>query len=468
MYPAQTSLIPVQIALARFLETNGLITLFSNYPYWYLGTTPFRNLTGPIVPFLLVYLHKLFPYLSLLTIFYIILIITWLISGIGIYLFIKALGGEKQLRISGVFFYWFGLIVPFLFRFNDGLYLIAFTTLPFILFFYINFLKKRNMINSIFLIVTLTMAILINSLIIPTIIFGIISVILSYSKWDRIEKILQQSFFIFIFSLLIATIWYGYSYWLTLILGPSWAGKSLGSLVVWLLKTVPIILALFIGLFSVKIFKTKNLLRNFCFYWLAIFVVLTFLRFLSDPDFFMDWSAYGVEIQFGMAIAIGLLIDRWIDNNRIKIIILYPLYLLLYTFIFNKYVIATLQSDITKTVEYRIGSELVKVVKPDERVFLSGSTAFWFNAFFDISQVRGGIDQVSIDTNWRQVVWEVREGTNPQKAIDALRKIGVNYLVVHTLVSSEYYHDFVYPEKFSKIGLEIIYDDGKDIIYKID
>lgn len=48
MYPPQTSLMPVQVALARFLEQGG--DIFVNYPYWYLGTTPFRYLTGPIPP----------------------------------------------------------------------------------------------------------------------------------------------------------------------------------------------------------------------------------------------------------------------------------------------------------------------------------------------------------------------------------------------------------------------------------
>ena len=52
MFPTQTSLIPIGVALARFLGERGLTAFSSNYPYWYLGTTPFRFLTGPVVPIL--------------------------------------------------------------------------------------------------------------------------------------------------------------------------------------------------------------------------------------------------------------------------------------------------------------------------------------------------------------------------------------------------------------------------------
>lgn len=80
-------------------------------------------------------------------------------------------------------------------------------------------------------------------------------------------------------------------------------------------------------------------------------------------------------------------------------------------------------------------------MKPGERVLLSGSTVFLLNSFFDIRQVRRGVDQASVDPIWRQGLWEIREG--------------------------EVYHDFVYPQKFEKIGsLQKVYEQNGDIIYK--
>ena len=51
MFPAQLSFIPVTVALTRFIEANGFV---GTYPYWYLGTTPVKYLTGPVVPGVLV------------------------------------------------------------------------------------------------------------------------------------------------------------------------------------------------------------------------------------------------------------------------------------------------------------------------------------------------------------------------------------------------------------------------------
>ena len=72
MYPAQTSFIPVSIALSRFLEQGN--NIFSHYPYWYLGTTPYRYLTGPIIPVILVALHRVLPQLNLFEIFFLVLV----------------------------------------------------------------------------------------------------------------------------------------------------------------------------------------------------------------------------------------------------------------------------------------------------------------------------------------------------------------------------------------------------------
>lgn len=119
-------------------------------------------------------------------------------------------------------------------------------------------------------------------------------------------------------------------------------------------------------------------------------------------------------------------------------------------------------------MEYRIGEELIKIVKPAEKVFLSGTTVFWLNAFFDVPQVRGGVDQASVDPNWRRATWEIREGTKVELSEKWLRELGVSYLVIYSQASKEFYHDFIYPEKFEEIeGLKKIYDQEGDRIYQV-
>ena len=76
IFPAQTSLIPATVALVRWIETNGFSGL---YPYWYLGTTPVKYLIGPVVPGVLVGLHKFLPGSSLFDLSYLILTTLYLI-----------------------------------------------------------------------------------------------------------------------------------------------------------------------------------------------------------------------------------------------------------------------------------------------------------------------------------------------------------------------------------------------------
>src|SRR3972149_4021503 len=61
MYPSQTSLIPVAVAVVRFIE-SGHSLWNSWYPYWYLGL-PAKFILGPAVPALLVLVHRILPIL---------------------------------------------------------------------------------------------------------------------------------------------------------------------------------------------------------------------------------------------------------------------------------------------------------------------------------------------------------------------------------------------------------------------
>ena len=495
-YPAQTSLIPIQVALAKFLENQGFLAAFGNYPYWYLGTTPFRFLTGPILPVICLTLHRVFSSLSLFEIVFLLIAACWMLGAVGVYLLVRELaplrpakrdyvrGTGNWVALLSAVFYLFGPIVPFLFRFSDGLYLIAFSFLPFTLLMYLRLLRRWKRKTAILCIILITFIILLDSLIIPSLVLGMGAVLLAQAGWKKVEEKLKRSLWFMAYGLLLATFWYTPGYWLTLLGAPSLAGKGLAGVIIWLGKLLPTALAFGIAIFSVKFFKKRNLLRDFCFYWLFIYVCLTLLRFLSDPDFWLDWMAYGIELQMGIGIALGVFFEdrrrksedgfrRQMTEGRQKISfqssIFLALYFLLFTFVFNKYVLGTLQRDISQTVEYKIGSQLSKIAKSGERVFLSGTTAFWLNAFFDIPQVRGGKDEAAINQSWRKAVWEIREGTEPEKSVEWLKKLGVSYLVVHTDESEEYYHDFSHPEKFEGVEeLEKVYDEGGDKIYKLE
>ncbi|OGD95652.1 hypothetical protein A3F02_01830 [Candidatus Curtissbacteria bacterium RIFCSPHIGHO2_12_FULL_38_9b] len=101
-------------------------------------------------------------------------------------------------------------------------------------------------------------------------------------------------------------------------------------------------------------------------------------------------------------------------------------------------------------------------------IFLSGSTAFWLNSLVDVKQVRGGVDQASVDKIWREAAWEVREGGITEDTEKALKALNINYIVVHNDQSAEFYHDFKNVEKFENTtNLVKFFEELGDLIYKV-
>lgn len=470
-FPAQTSLIPAVVALTRFLEEQGFSAIFGHYPYWYLGTTPFRYLSGPILPSVLVFLHRLLPNFSLFEIMLGLIGVVWVTGGIGLYFLIRSLTNSSTRGVPclAAVFYLLGPVVPFLFPFSDGVYLLAFSFLPFILLFYLKFLKRPSPRIGAILVVLVTLAFLIDTLIIPSLLLGMVSLILA-TGWGRVEVKIKRTVLVLAAGFLVATLWYTPGYWLTLLGSPSFGGKGLAWVIVWLGKMLPLVLAMTLAFFSVKFFKKRELWRDFTLFWLFIFGFLTILRFLSDPDFWQDWTGYGLELQMGVAMGLGLVVKSLkLKVFSLGIFLGGLVYLLFFSFLFNKYVWGALQRDLTGTVEYRIGEWLVQNIRPGEKVFLSGTTAFWLNAFWRIPQVRGGRDQASRDQRWRQATWEIREGTDPEESLKWLKELDVRYLVVHTQDSEEFYHDFVSPEKFETAkGLRRVFSEKGDHIYQVE
>lgn len=469
IYPAQTSFIPIQVALARFLESEDWKALLSNYPYWYLDSTPFRYLTGPILPSLLVGLHNFLP-ISLFTLLLGLIGLIFPVGAVGVYLLVREMKGERKTAILAAVFYFIGPIVPLVFRFSDGLYLITISFLPYVLVLYLRLLKQWQKQTAIFFILSATGLILLDTSIIPTLIFGMVAVFLARSGWKRVEEKLKTSLLLIAYSVLLATLWYTPGYWLTLVTAPSLAGKSLLSVATTLPRLLAVALAIFLGIFFTKFFKKRDLFRDFCLYWLFIFGFLSSMRFISDPDFWLDWIAYGIEVQMGIAMGLSLIISKISKKlpQTYAIVILFFVFVVSWLFLIKRGVIDTFQTKVEQTVECRIGKELNKIVKPGEKVFLSGSTAFWLNAFFDIPQVRGGVDEVAVHPSWDHAAWEIREGTKVELSEKWLKELGVKYLVVHDETSEEFYHDFAYPEKFEKGNFQKVYQKGGDRIYQLN
>lgn len=102
-----------------------------------------------------------------------------------------------------------------------------------------------------------------------------------------------------------------------------------------------------------------------------------------------------------------------------------------------------------------------------ERVFASGSMAFWLNSFVSISQVRGGSDQAGTHPFWRDAAFYIREGDDSELTQLWLRALNVSQIVVSDTTSREYYkNDFKNLYRFDK-GYTKLYSKAGDTVFAV-
>lgn len=465
-YPAQISLIPSTVALIRFIERNGLA---SWHPFWYLGN-PLRYLIGPIVPLVCLALHRIFPSLNLVETISFLIIGFFVLGPLGLFFFVRKLSRNWKLALISCLLFAF---LPFHYfaglAFGNGTFILALMSLPWVFWLGLLALEKWNRRWVALASITVALVILIDSLILFPLGIGLILLGLASKSAEEIEKRIAKVLFLLALGWLLTFCWFSPGYWLTILKAPSLGGRGLFSATVWLGKILMNLVPIVLAIFSVtRLKKIKDKTAIFVLGWLAIFGFLTVMRFLSDPDFLMDWSSYGVELEMGIAMLAGIVIGkkkRFFGVCALAIILLAAIWG--YAWRWTPLLIP--RKNIEETVEYRISRQLSEIAKPGERVFLSGSTAFWLNSFSDIPQVRGGKDEASIHPTWRQAVWEIREGTDSEKSEEWLKELGVSYLVVHTQESEELYHDFTYLDKFEAAkSLKKVFSDRGDIIYQVE
>lgn len=483
MFPSQTSLIPATVALAKFLEANGAGGV---YPFWYLGTTPFKYLTGPVVPYLLVFVKKILPVFSYFDLSIFLVFISFFISAFGWGLLAWFLSKDRRLGIVvGIL----SLIMPWHIVSALGLSevsaVLANSLTPWILLafqrFTIHDLRFKNLLPPaiIFALLLLT-----NSTASVSVIVGVL--ILAFVSSKHWQEGLKKAAIVFAGGWFLSLWWYGFGFWLTVWGAPGIGGKNilgvLGTLLNFLRGFLPVIAAVLIVSWKVK---PKTVFDKFSLGWIVIFGSLTLFRFMADWDFWMDWTVWTSEVEVGVALVFAKLIydSRFkIQDFNTFLLFVNPKSLFVILLIVSGWFLAWQNRgfwlprvDMSGTVEYKIAHLLEQETRNKKQetgknstVFLSGTTAFWLNALVDVKQVRGGRDEASVNNKWRDVSWEVREGDEGNRAVEALRGLGVDYLVVHADQSKEFYHDFKYPEKFEGVGLlEKIYDQEGDVIYQI-
>lgn len=482
MYPAQTSLIPITVAITSFLETNGIKALFGNYPYWYLGV-PAKFLLGPIVPIVTVFLHRILPNVSLFSIMIYLVLLSFLIASLGWGILARKISKSK---VIGFIVFFLSLILPYrylsAFAFSEASLVIAKNLLPFGLIFYWNYLLNKNRKNALITVSVISVIFFISTGVMSTLVVGLASLIVSSSykkgKMKDMEKKIKAVFLLLLLSLAIVTLWYTPSYWLAIITNPS-IGGAIGYKVILrlfdLLRSLaPLILAMVVVYFSVKINKRLTI---FSLTWVLTFLFLTIYRFIGDPDFWQDWTSWVYELEIGVAFLVSRPISSLYNKLRSKSndiqygskIYIATIILIISPFLLSFYIysISGKQRIISSNIPRVVASfEILGKLANDERVFLSGSTTFWVNSISNLNQVRGGVDNVAKHPFWDYAAYQLREGSDSELARSWLEALGVSYVLVHTDKSFEVYHDFRFINKWTKIG-EKVWQGNGDEIYQI-
>ncbi|MBI2011725.1 hypothetical protein HYS91_03075 [Candidatus Daviesbacteria bacterium] len=446
----QTSLIPSSLALSKYFSES--FPNFWWYPYWYLGN-PFNYLIGPVVPVLTTILSNFLPFnLSYL----LLLILSFLLTCFGTYFFLKKLGSLKKEGIiaSAIF-----LILPFSFfllNFQDGLHHLAFSVLPFIFSIFISFLGKKSLKIDLLLCILTTLVSLIDISILPILLIGFTVLIIIYREVIKeIESLILRLILIFLTSFSLATIWYSLGFWVTLMQNPSLGGRTLTNLFSYLFDLLLNLLPLAGAVYVVR-FKSFNLSKTLQFglLFLISFLFLSLVRFISDPDFILDWISYGLEIQFAVSIIFGVLIS---NASSLKSFIL-TAFLVIFSLSIWVLAISPWVNKESQTYKQTIIFSLEKVF-PSDRVFLSGSTVFWANSKIDISQIRGGSDASSIHPFWIHGAYQIREGEEALLTDYWLQILGAKYILVNNQASKEFYQDFKNLEKYQQFA-QVIQSEG--------
>jgi len=195
----------------------------------------------------------------------------------------------------------------------------------------------------------------------------------------------------------------------------------------------------------------------------------------ADPRFMPHRLRFHLVMEMGLAFLLGLGLKLLIDRlpSRGKRVVAWTL-LALCIYPAARYAAYAQRLirpvDVRTTIEYQEAKWLERQGF-DGRVFVSGSTRFFMNAFTDIPQMGGGFDPGVINPVLSSVSYQILSGENagPREGEIAalwLKAFGVDAISVSGPNSREAYRDYRNPRKFEGV-LPEAWRDADDVIYSV-
>ena len=168
----------------------------------------------------------------------------------------------------------------------------------------------------------------------------------------------------------------------------------------------------------------------------------------------------------GMGWALFVLIPRWIRPVALALL-LAPLGIQ-FEHYRSRAEIDIHNADLEKRSEYTTARWLDSHMR-GRRVYASGSTSFWLNAFTDVPQMAGCCDQGQSMPVLNDVPGFINSAVSPRNTALAktwLQALGVQALVVNGETSTDEYKDFRDPQRFERVFAPLHRENG-DTIYSV-
>ncbi|MDZ7261785.1 MAG: hypothetical protein ONB05_06745, partial [candidate division KSB1 bacterium] len=221
-----------------------------------------------------------------------------------------------------------------------------------------------------------------------------------------------------------------------------------------------------LGLVVVLCFKDKPKLQPlFIAAGMALlFATVIFSWFLLEVKFLPFANRYLPELDMAISMLIGMGVG-FIRQKLAKAICLGIIILIGCPFLSHAWLITAGREDLSSTTEFQVSKWLADRVE-GERVFCTGTHAFWLNFFTDVPQIRGGTDFAAVNPWWHHVSYQIVRGADPMPSILWAKAFNVKYIVVNYPESEVWYKDYLYPEKFENT-LPVRYSKNGDKIFEV-
>jgi len=470
------------ISHARFIAENYPNLTWN--PLWYAGF-PFHFFYMPLMPYLVAVAHWAYPSISISQAYRIITGLSYCLGRVTLYVFVKYLTKRDSAAWIAAITYSITpstmyFVIPSLGNFassfsnapwslvvltvfGEGPHITALTVCPIAALAFLHALRNPRPRNYVFAALATGCVALIN--LVGFFSLFLILLILFYSELilGNAMKKLKTALTCLVIAYGLVAFQYDISY-VAVFLPYAEIRFAPTTAFMVVLIAVPLV-----WMFSSYAGKRRNLqLLLISSLWFAVFAIITCLWYFYLIQLAPQGNRYIPEADMGFAILLGTLSPSILTSRRQGIRLPIParpkmllkttavaiiLVLLVFSsmpFLQSPWTLTKPAVDITETPEYVISEWLSEHVH-DERVYATGTIAFWLNAFSNVPQLRGGGDGAAINPWWSHVTYQINTGSNGSLAALWCKALNIRFIVVNYPNASTPYPDYRFPQKFEGV-----------------